>query len=96
MRLFALPQEHAAEMEQIVVATCAQPRKPAVLLVGATVDDSVEESLASQGWLADPVTVRVGPVRQVPHGLAHRYIVVPDASRRLAAMSRQMRIDLQQ
>ncbi len=50
----------------------------------------------SQGWLdADVVNVVVGTPKKVPRGVRHRYMVV-DADRRVAAMARQMRADLQE
>lgn len=49
---------------------------------------------ARQGWLRDPVTVRVGDRMRIPSGLAHRCIVVPDEGAKVAAMCRQIRADL--
>jgi hypothetical protein len=48
-----------------------------------------------QGWVQDPVTIRVGPQGQVPAGLQHRYMIVDDA-RKLIVMCRQLRLDLRQ
>ena len=47
-----------------------------------------------QGWLRDPVTLRVGPQGRVPAGLQHRYIVVEEG-RKLIVACRQLRLDLQ-
>lgn len=47
-----------------------------------------------QGWLRDPVTLRVGP-QGVPGGLQHRYMVVEEPLK-LIAMCRQLRVDLRQ
>ena len=46
-----------------------------------------------QGWVVDPVTVRVGSRMRIPAGLQHRCIVVDEATR-VAAMCRQIRADL--
>ncbi len=48
-----------------------------------------------QGWLDDPVHVSLGLDEPVPPGLQHRYMVVP-AERKLAALCRQIRVDLKQ
>ena len=47
-----------------------------------------------QGWVRDPVTVRVGDRMRIPSGLQHRCIVVPDEGAKVAAMCRQIRADL--
>lgn len=47
-----------------------------------------------QGWVCDPVTVRVGGRMRIPSGLQHRCIVVGDEAEKVAAMCRQIRADL--
>ena len=48
---------------------------------------------AVQGWLDDPIHVSLGADEPVPPGLQHQYMVVP-ADRKLAALCRQIRLDL--
>jgi hypothetical protein len=49
--------------------------------------------LCLQGWLRDPVTVRVGSRMRIPSTLQHRCIVCDDEAK-VASMCRQIRADL--
>ncbi|KAI3429427.1 hypothetical protein D9Q98_005521 [Chlorella vulgaris] len=69
-------------------------RKPVVVLVGATLEESLIEHVVQQGWMSDPVTVRVGGRMRIPSGLQHRAIVVASEGDKVAAMCRQIRGDL--
>ncbi|KAL4447639.1 hypothetical protein ABPG75_004858 [Micractinium tetrahymenae] len=68
-------------------------QKPIVVLVGATLDEPLVGHAVQQGWVQDPVTVRVGVRMRIPSGLQHRAIVVDEAGK-AAAMCRQIRADL--
>jgi superfamily II DNA/RNA helicase len=69
-------------------------KKPEVVLVGATLDDSLVETAVALHWVQDPVIVAVGKRMQVPPGLQHRYIAVAGETAKVGAMCRQMREDL--
>ncbi|KAL4428688.1 hypothetical protein ABPG77_009794 [Micractinium sp. CCAP 211/92] len=81
------------EEQQWEQQAAAGGQKPVVVLVGATLDEPLVEHAAQQGWVRDPVTVRVGARMRIPSGLQHRAIVV-DAAGKAAAMCRQIRDDL--
>lgn len=73
-----------------------KPRqRPSVVLVGATIEESLVEEAVKDGWLQDPVRVAVGARMRAPAGLQHRYIVT-EPNGRLGAMFRQLRQDLKQ
>ncbi|GAB4823402.1 hypothetical protein N2152v2_010448 [Parachlorella kessleri] len=88
-------QERPFEMEELLQSACSQQIKPTVVFVGATLGDGVAEEAVARGWLQDPVRVVVGEEMEVPRGLSHRYLVVEER-RKLAAMARQLRLDLRQ
>lgn len=68
--------------------------KPEIVLVGATMDDSLIEKAVANNWIQDPVRVCVGKRMQVPPGLQHRYIAVPGETAKVGAMCRKLREDL--
>lgn len=82
-------------MGAILAAACAQASKPTVVFVGATVGEGLVEAAVAAGWVREPVEVAVGEAMRVPAGLTHRFIRVPKEGRRLVAMARQIRQDLQ-
>ena len=65
-----------------------------VVLVGATVEESLIEKAVQSSWVSDPISILVGQRMRVPRGLAHRYIVVAEPSAKGGAMCRQIRNDL--
>ncbi len=69
-------------------------QRPEIVLVGATLDDSLVEIAVAKNWIQDPVTVAVGKRMQVPPGLQHRYIAVDGETAKVGAMCRQLREDL--
>lgn len=68
--------------------------KPEIVLVGATLDDSLVERTVALKWVQDPIQVTVGKRMQVPAGLRHRYIAVAGETAKVGAMCRQLREDL--
>lgn len=80
--------------------TCLAQRKLALCMPWGTARRRLAQPLQPgrapclpQGWLRDPVTVRVGSRMRIPSGLQHRCIVV-DEGAKVAAMCRQIRADL--
>ena len=61
---------------------------------GIVLQDDIVEGAVARGWLRDPVRVATGPTTSVPAGILHRVTVVP-AERRMAALCRLLRQDLQ-
>lgn len=70
-------------------------RKPQVVFVGATQRPEVVALSEGLGWVVEPVHVQVGQAGAMPAGLRHRYVVV-DSARRLAALVRSLRRDVQE
>jgi superfamily II DNA/RNA helicase len=102
--IYSLTKEE--EEEEEVAANDTQPdarvrksnkkenHKPEVVLVGATVDDSLIETAVALKWVQDPVRVAVGKRMHVPAGLQHRYIAVEGETGKVGAMCRQLLEDL--
>ena len=67
-----------------------------VCLCGVGVPRSVVDSCASKGLIKkDAIWISTGGGMRVPPGITHRMIVVKDKSRKLIALTRQLRKDLE-
>lgn len=85
----------AAQSRDFVIPGAPPPvGKPQIVFVGATVEPHIAELAVQSEWMEDPISVCVGATG-VPPGLQHRYIVASQ-EQQLAAMARQMRVDLKE
>ena len=67
-----------------------------VCLCGVAVPRSIVDSCASKGLIKkDAIWISTGGGMRVPPGITHRTIVVKDKSRKLIALTRQLRKDLE-
>lgn len=85
-------QAHSVAMEAVLTSAAAEKPRPAVIAVGATVQDGFSAAAQQMGWMEAPSHVVVGE-GSVPSSLQHRMIVC-DSSRSLAVLCRQIRADL--
>jgi hypothetical protein len=76
-----LLQRHSEAMEALLTAAAGGKPKPALVFVGATVQDSLAATAVAMGWMEQPQTVAVGQVRScwgAARVMAHQRLVGAD------------------
>ena len=67
-----------------------------VCLSGVALSKDLVKSCTERGLMKEPIWITTGGGLRVPPGISHRMIVVKDRSRKLIALTRQLRKDLEE
>ena len=67
-----------------------------VCLSGVALSQEIVDRCTSKGLMKDPIWITTGGGMRVPPGITHRMLVVKDRSRKLIALTRQLRKDLEE
>ena len=67
-----------------------------ICLSGVAIGEEIVNRCVGKGLMKEPIMITTGGGRRVPPGITHRMLVVKDRSRKLIALTRQLRKDLEE
>lgn len=67
-----------------------------ICLSGVAIGEEIVNRCVDKGLMKEPIMITTGGGRRVPPGITHRMLVVKDRSRKLIALTRQLRKDLEE
>lgn len=67
-----------------------------ICLSGVAIAEEIVNRCVGKGLMKEPIMITTGGGRRVPPGITHRMLVVKDRSRKLIALTRQLRKDLEE
>lgn len=67
-----------------------------ICLSGVAIGEEIVNRCVNKGLMKEPIMITTGGGRRVPPGITHRMLVVKDRSRKLIALTRQLRKDLEE
>ena len=91
-------QKHREAMEVLLKPSPYEPvmEDRCICLSGVGISKDIVEHCRSKNLMKEPIWITTGGGLRVPPGISHRYIVVKDRSRKLIALTRQLRKDLEE